>query len=136
MKLEEILKKPYVEKLIHSSLCRSYPQLVFEELQGKKERFRATYNSENKSIKFSGALHNRVEVDELMEFLSTRAMRVLGDDEEVMELCADSVCLCGADDWELVGRTDRFDGPLCGRSYLVFKCNACGKQARLIHGWR
>jgi hypothetical protein len=59
MKLQEILKKPSVEKLIHSNLCRSYPQLVFEELQGKKERFRATYDHENKSIKLRGALHNR-----------------------------------------------------------------------------
>lgn len=132
MKLEELFKKEY--RFNDADLCDTFPQLVFRSEVGKKEKFTVTLEPNNQGISFKGTIRDPVEVNELIDFLKFVNHSDATPLNEKNQ--GTGTCPCGADDWKLISRADRFDGPLCGELFLILKCNVCEKSIKLNVGNR
>jgi len=133
MKLQKLMEKTFAENS-YGDLCNKYPQLVFESLKGRRERFVATFDNETNSIRLEGSINNPVEANELVDFL-----KYFSRDENKTPEKQDrepGECLCGSDDWELVSQADRFDAPLAGYMFFVLCCKNCGRFEEFNYGVR
>lgn len=129
MKMQTLLKHLQKQETYYSTLCKTWPEIVFQSVtDGKTENFFARYDSEKNNIVINGVLANPLELHYLLEFLQGLYNQT-GFKVEDIQAMRNGQCVCGKDDWEYIGKSDWFPAPLAGGVDLMFKCKSCGKYS-------